>query len=105
MPTKDSRYKIDQGYEYQGDDWWEWWIWIEADKEDLDIVDHVIYTLHPTFYEPVQTVKDREEKFKLLTEGWGTFTIHAKIVLQDSTEIPLKHKLHLAYPDGSENTE
>ncbi|MCW3107414.1 MAG: hypothetical protein JWQ09_1920 [Segetibacter sp.] len=65
----------------------------------------MIYTLHPTFRHPVRKLIDRKTKFKLETEGWGTFVIYAKLVLKNEQEIDLKHQLYLAYPDGTENEE
>lgn len=105
MPTNETKYTIEQDYKYQGDDWWKWWIWIEGDDIALNEIDHVTYTLHPTFINPVQKIKDRASKFRLSTEGWGVFMIHAKVVLKDSSEIPLKHYLELSYPDGTQNNE
>src|SRR5574341_611544 len=72
--------RIEQGFEYQNEDWWKWWIWIDGPEEELDEVDHVIYILHPTFPTPVRTVKDRPTKFLLQTAGWGVFRIHAKVI-------------------------
>ena len=105
MAKNSNAYKISQDFKYEGDDWWSWWIWIESDEEMLNDIDFVIYTLHPTFYDPVRKISDRKSKFKLATDGWGTFTIHAKVVFKDKKEIPLKHELHLEYPDGTVNNE
>ena len=96
--------KIDQGFEYKDNDWWKWWIWIEGSEKDLDQIDHVTYTLHPTFPNPVRTVDDRTSKFRLETAGWGVFMIHAKVVNKDRTEIRLKHNLVLEYPNGTQTT-
>lgn len=101
--TKDSSYSISQNYKYEGDDWWSWSIWVNAEEKKMDDIDYVVYTLHPTFNKPVRKITDRKSKFKLETEGWGVFTIYAKIVLKTSQEISLSHELHLEYPDGSVN--
>jgi transcription initiation factor IIF auxiliary subunit len=105
MVTVNEKYKIAQDFKYVGDDWWNWWIWIEGSKVDLDEITHVIYTLHSTFVNPVRKIDDRKSKFKLETEGWGTFTIHAKAVLKNKKEILLEHDLNLEYEDGSKNIE
>jgi transcription initiation factor IIF auxiliary subunit len=105
METADKRYLIAQEFKYEGDDWWSWWIWIEGDDKDLDRIRYVVYTLHPTFFNPVRKKRNRKTKFRLKTEGWGVFTIYARIFLRDKTEIPLEHYLHLEYPDGRENLE
>jgi transcription initiation factor IIF auxiliary subunit len=92
--------KIKQDFEYKGDDWWEWELWIEAPKAELDQIDRVVYRLHPTFPEPVRTVKDRGTKFKLVTGGWGMFQIKADVFLKSGKSMPLQHDLVLKYPDG-----
>lgn len=92
---------ISQGFEYQQTDWWKWWIWIDGPAEELDQVDHVVYVLHPTFPNPVRTVRDRNSNFRLETAGWGVFHIYAKVIHQDGREIHLEHDLVLEYPDGT----
>lgn len=98
-----NNFAIKQGFEYEGEEWWKWWIWIEAPMEKLNEIDHVVYTLHPTFASPVRRVKNRETKFKLESAGWGVFTIYARICLKDKTEIAIEHDLELQYPDGKKN--
>lgn len=105
MDKASNKYKIAQGFKFEGDDWWSWWIWIEGEKADLDEIAYVIYTLHSTFKNPVRKIDDRASKFKLKTEGWGTFTIYARVVLKNKKEIPLEHELYLEYEDGSKNIE
>ena len=105
MDKVNNKYKIAQDFKYEGYDWWNWWIWIEGDPTDLDEIDHIVYTLHPTFPNPVRKIADRKSKFKLESEGWGTFTIYAKVVLKNKKEIPLEHELSLEYEDGTKNIE
>ena len=95
---------IGQGFQYQGDDWWKWWIWIDGAKEELDEIDRVIYTLHHTFPNPVRTINNRSSKFRLETAGWGVFRIRAKAIKKDGEQISLTHYLQLKYPDGALNT-
>lgn len=96
--------KIDQDFEYQGDDWWRWWIWIEGPDAELDEIEKVVYTLHETFPNPVRVVEDRSSKFRLETAGWGIFRIHAKVYLKDGTREKLHHDLELRYDDGRPTT-
>jgi transcription initiation factor IIF auxiliary subunit len=96
--------QISQGFEYQGDDRWRWWIWIEGPDAALDRIDRVIYTLHPTFPNPVRTVTDRASRFQLKTSGWGVFKIHAKLHYKDGSTESLSHHLELHYPDGTATT-
>jgi transcription initiation factor IIF auxiliary subunit len=92
---------IKQGFEYKEKDWWKWWVWIDGPADELNKIDHVVYTLHPTFPRPVRTVRERESKFRLETAGWGVFTIYATVVGHDGLETELSHDLRLEYPDGT----
>lgn len=96
--------EIRQGFRYHGEDWWEWWVWIEGPDGELDQVDHVVYTLHSSFPRPVREVKNRHNKFRLETSGWGVFKIYAKVVHKDNRETLLEHDLELRYPDGTLTT-
>lgn len=96
--------EIQQGFEYQGDDWWKWWVWVQGHETELDQIDYVVYTLHPTFPHPVRSVKDRDTKFLLKTSGWGVFRIYANVVKKNGEEIHLAHDLELKYPDGTPTT-
>ena len=88
--------RIKHDSEYKGNDWWKMWIWLEGSKEELDQIDHVVYVLDPTFPNPVRTVEDRDSKFRLDTAGAGEFSIHAKAVTKDGTNIPIKYDLRLS---------
>ncbi|MCK7508686.1 MAG: hypothetical protein MZV70_34750 [Desulfobacterales bacterium] len=77
----------DQDYEYQGNDWWKRWIWIEGTDEELDDIDHVTYTLHPTFPSPTVSKATGTRSSELSTSGWGTFRIRAKAVKKNGEEI------------------
>jgi transcription initiation factor IIF auxiliary subunit len=93
--------EIEQDFQYQGEDWWRWWVWLEGSDEDLDAVQEVTYILHPTFPNPVRTIRSREDKFRLETSGWGTFTIYAKVLHKDGEVSDLQHDLILRYGDGT----
>lgn len=95
-------YKMAQDYKYKGDDWWEWSVWIDATKDEMNKIKFVEYTLHPTFTKPVKIIKDRETKFRLETAGWGIFTVYAQAVLQDGKKIDMEHELELFYDDGTQ---
>jgi transcription initiation factor IIF auxiliary subunit len=93
--------RIAQSEKYQGDDWWKWAVWIECSDQELGSITSVTYTLHPTFRNPVRTVTNREQSFRLESEGWGVFTIYAKVDLENGETERLTHELELHYPDGS----
>jgi transcription initiation factor IIF auxiliary subunit len=91
---------IEQESEYQGNDYWHWAIWLGGPDAELDAVDHVVYTLHPSFPNPVRTVADRATRFRLETAGWGTFTVYARVVPKGGAEEQhLERDLALFYPD------
>ena len=69
MENTSNIYRIAQDYKYVDEDWWKWWVWIEAQDTDLDKIHHVIYTLHFSFNNPVRKVEDRASKYRLTTEG------------------------------------
>lgn len=93
-----ENYKISQSFKYIGDDYWDWSVWIDANKEDIENIEYVTYNLHHTFINPVRVIRDRESKFKLETSGWGTFTIYAVLSFTNNTIIQLEHELELDYP-------
>ncbi len=93
--------EINQGFQYQGEDWWRWWVWLEGADDELDLVQEVTYILHPTFVNPVRTKRSREDKFRLETAGWGTFTIYAKVLHKSGEVSDLQHDLVLRYEDGT----
>jgi transcription initiation factor IIF auxiliary subunit len=99
--------RLEQSEKYEGDGkhdhWWSWSVWVEGSASELDRIEFVEYTLHPTFPRPVRRVYDRESNFKLSTGGWGIFTIHAKAVAKDGSVTPLRHNLVLHFPDGTMN--
>jgi transcription initiation factor IIF auxiliary subunit len=99
-----NEFEIDQSATYAGDDWWEWSVWVEGRKADLDRIEYVEWTLHPTFPKPIRRIDDRSTKFRLETGGWGTFLIRARVEMKDGSSIRLRHELELHYPDGKAAT-
>lgn len=93
--------EIRQGQNYLGNDRWRWSVWIEGAPDELDRISQVTYILHSTFHNPVREIRDRKTNFRLETSGWGTFTIHAKVLHKDRSETALHHDLVLLYPDGT----
>jgi transcription initiation factor IIF auxiliary subunit len=90
---------VQQGYQYEGNDRWSWWIALEGPPAELDQVESVTYVLHPTFHEPIRTVKDRASGFRLEAEGWGTFTVRLSIHHKSGKMEKRRHELVLKYPD------
>ncbi|MGH9871735.1 MAG: pYEATS domain-containing protein [Pyrinomonadaceae bacterium] len=95
-----TEFKISQSETFQGNDWWEWAVWVEGSDEALDKVDYVEWTLHSTFRDPIRKVTNRAQKFRIDTGGWGEFQIHARVRTKDDRSFRLKHNLSLRYPSG-----
>ena len=94
--------RVQQKSQYQGKDRWKWSVWIEGPAKELAQVDSVIYTLHPTFRNPVQIFKDRARKFRLDSAGWGEFKINVAINRKDGKVLKREHWLKLTHPRGVE---
>ncbi|MFN2507316.1 MAG: pYEATS domain-containing protein [Chthoniobacterales bacterium] len=89
---------VAQNQKYEGDHWWKWSLWIEGSDDDLDRIESVTYTLHPTFPEPIRTVTDPTTKFQLRCSGWGVFRIPVEVRLKGGGIIQLKHDLQFTFP-------
>ena len=101
MPEK---FKIQQWEKYEGEDWWEWAVWVEGRDDALDQIDFVEWTLHPTFPNPIRKIYDRASNFRLETGGWGVFQIVARVQMKDGKQTKLHHYLKLNYSDGTQDT-
>ena len=52
-----------------------------------------MYTLHPTFPNPVVRRDNRETNFALEASGWGTFTVKVSVFYNDNTTQDFEHLL------------
>lgn len=89
---------------YQRDNLWEWAIWVEGIDGDLDRIEHVVYTLHPTFPNPVQRVTDPTSNFRLTGSGWGEFMIYVSIGWKDGRTEQRQHWLALERPSNDDDS-
>jgi hypothetical protein len=80
-----------------GKDRWTWSVWLEGSDAELDGVDHVVYTLHSTFSQPVRRVDDRATRFRLDSGSWGEFSIHVAVHHRRGRVEKLRHWLQLAW--------
>lgn len=78
---------------YVGGGRWNWSVFINADDATLRQIECVEYTLHPTFPDPVRRICNRESKFALTSNGWGTFTIQVRILYRDGRSEQRAHPL------------
>jgi hypothetical protein len=85
--------QVEQRAHHEGDGWWRWAVWLTGDE--LDEVNLVEYTLHPTFPDPHAVVQDRDSGFRIERTGWGEFRIYLKVHLRDGSTRELAHWLEL----------
>jgi TIR domain/YEATS family len=74
---------------------WEWAVWLEGAVVELDEVIEVVYTLHPSFSQPIRVVSDRASKFRLASRGWGEFQLRARANIRAGGSVQLTHWLRL----------
>lgn len=89
---------VEQTSSYEGNDRWNWQMWLSGPAEELDQIDHVTYTLHPSFPNPVREVSSRENGFLLKSNGWGEFRIYIDILGKDGRSDKRSHALKLEPP-------
>jgi len=77
--------------------YYNWKVYLVAHRDTLLKIKEVIYTLHPTFTNPVQKIKasTRNRNFSYNASGWGEFDIKVKIVFIDTRRRPLYLIHHL----------
>lgn len=75
------------------DGYYDWWVYLIAENNVMKQIESVTYTLHPTFPEPVVSVKDPKEGFRLNARGWGEFQIKVDIHLRNGETISKYHWL------------
>lgn len=87
--------EIKQNCSYSGDRRWNWAVWLTGPTAELDQIDHVTYTLHPTFPNPVRKIHTRRGGFRLKSNGWGEFTIYIDVTRKNGEILQLSHDLKL----------
>jgi transcription initiation factor IIF auxiliary subunit len=92
---KNPELRLDNTAKYLGSGHYEWTVFVVAEDTILNQIDHVVYTLHPSFPNPVQERRDRDNNFALTAKGWGEFNILAEVVFKDDRRIRLNHWLEL----------
>lgn len=77
----------------------------DAYKEDFSFIKKVVFTLHPSFHNPIQTIES--PPFEITEYGWGEFEIKITIYFVDPLERPLEllHLLKLFHDDGKLRVE
>ena len=79
-----------EGTDKAGTEWFRWTVSIETNHEDfIDEIKSVKYHLHPSFPTADIEIKDKQSGFKLISKGWGEFTIQAEIIRSDGKKTML----------------
>jgi transcription initiation factor IIF auxiliary subunit len=78
------------------DDWYEWCIFVDSPAPVVNEIEFVEYRLHPTFPDPIREIRDFSHRFVLMSSGWGTFTVHARVRFKDGSITTYKHHLDLS---------
>jgi hypothetical protein len=75
---------------------WNWTAYVSGKKEAIERIKCIVYTLHPTFADPVKKVCKTENPlypFALAASGWGTFDLLARVEYKDGSSENLVHTL------------
>ena len=77
--------------------YYNWKVYLVGHRDTLLKIKEVVYTLHPTFANPVQKIKSstKNKNFSYSASGWGEFDIKVKIVFVDKRRRPLYLIHHL----------
>jgi transcription initiation factor IIF auxiliary subunit len=88
--------RLENDWEYLSEDLWRWGAYLSStNKTEIDNVSSVEYLLHPTFKNPIRTIKERNNNFRLTTQGWGTFILRANVRYGDGRVTHLQHQVVL----------
>jgi hypothetical protein len=93
--------KVQQESQYKGNDLWDWSVWLDGTRQELQEIDYVEYNLGSSFHPPKRTVEKRSSKFRLSAPAGGPFTIYVKAIHKDKKETTFEHDLELLYPGGT----
>ena len=74
-----------------GDGLWKWSAWIETDA--LEEIEEVVYTLDPSFFNPVRRVKNRDSRFLVEDTTSSAFTVFGRIRFLDGRDLRMEVRL------------
>lgn len=77
-----------------GDGLWKWSAWVETDA--LEEIEEVVYTLDPSFFNPVRRVKNRGSRFLVEDTTSSTFTLFGRIRFLDGRDLRIEVRLDAA---------
>jgi hypothetical protein len=76
-------------------DWYDWCVFVKESPSQLEAIQSVEYTLHPTFPNPIRRTLDRTARFALFSDGWGEFTIRIRIETTEHQTFTQNYDLQL----------
>lgn len=79
----------------EGEDRWDWMVFVDEPFEKIEMIDNVEYNLHPTFVNPHRKIEDMASKFALQSNGWGAFEVFITVNLKDGSNIKTSYYLSL----------
>jgi len=59
---------------------------VQANKAVLARIEYVIYSLHPTYPQPIQKKDNRKNQFELKELAWGEFILRAEVKVEGQNE-------------------
>lgn len=83
-----------------GRDCWDWEVRLVSDTNplELELVEKVIYTLHPSYERPTRVRNNIDDGFALCERSTGVFEVKATAVMRAGAPIHYTHKLELYFP-------
>jgi transcription initiation factor IIF auxiliary subunit len=79
-----------------GQDWYEWLVYVDESNEILDEIKSVEYLLHRSFPNPLRKRTNREKNFSLESSGWGEFTMRITVFFKNGQRIETSYYLDLS---------
>lgn len=88
--------KLQNNWTYKGNGRWDWEIYlVDNNSGKLKDIVSVDYRLHPTFPKPRRIKNNKQDNFKLKTNGWGTFVVKAYAITNTGEKIEMDHLITL----------
>jgi len=78
-------------------------VWVDASQRELDEIEFVEYTLHPTFKKTNRHSRNRPNNFSITFWTWGVFNIKIAIHLHSGEIVNMDYYLEYELP--SDNSE
>ena len=77
-------------------------LWLDGPADELDQIEKVTYTLHPSFRRQNRTSSKREGNFAISIWTWGMFNIRIQVELKNGEHEDLQYYLSYELPPDRE---